>query len=47
MCSFLGLTLQGYATGNPDNRMRGSLLYAGLFTLIGIVGKWAVQAFLK
>ncbi|EFJ49502.1 hypothetical protein VOLCADRAFT_89757 [Volvox carteri f. nagariensis] len=36
--------MQGYSTGDPDKRMRGSLLYAGLFTLIGIVCKWGVQS---
>ncbi|KXZ44011.1 hypothetical protein GPECTOR_75g735 [Gonium pectorale] len=36
--------MQGYSTGDPDKRMRGSILYAGLFTLVGIVGKWGVQA---
>ncbi|GLC39740.1 hypothetical protein PLESTB_001957800 [Pleodorina starrii] len=36
--------MQGYSTGDPDKRMRGSILYAGLFTLVGIVCKWGFQA---
>ncbi|PNH12866.1 Microsomal glutathione S-transferase 3 [Tetrabaena socialis] len=35
--------MQGYATGDPNARMRGSIMYVGLLTLLGVVGKWAVQ----
>ncbi|GIL45327.1 hypothetical protein Vafri_2591, partial [Volvox africanus] len=36
--------MQGYSTGVPDKRMRGSIGYVGLFTLIGIACKWGVQS---
>ncbi|GFR40035.1 hypothetical protein Agub_g573, partial [Astrephomene gubernaculifera] len=35
--------MQGYATGDPEKRMRGGFQYAGLFTLVGILVKWGVQ----
>ncbi|GLI64262.1 hypothetical protein VaNZ11_007464 [Volvox africanus] len=36
------LYMKGYSTGVPDKRLRGSLMYVGLFTLIGIACKSGV-----
>lgn len=36
------LYMEGYATGKPDARLRGGVGYVGIFTLVGIVAKWAV-----
>ena len=33
--------MQGYSTGNPSARMRGSLAYVGLLGLYGAAGHWA------
>ncbi|KAG2484460.1 hypothetical protein HYH03_016696 [Edaphochlamys debaryana] len=39
------LYFKGYSSGDPAKRNSGggAIAYIGLFTLVGVVGKWAVQ----
>lgn len=36
---------RGYCTGDPKKRMQGSIMYIGLFSLIGMVIRFAVELF--
>ncbi|KAK9814815.1 hypothetical protein WJX72_011943 [[Myrmecia] bisecta] len=33
---------KGYATGDPEKRLRGSFAFLGLFTLMGCIAYWAI-----
>lgn len=34
---------KGYSSGNPEKRMRGGFMYAGLLSLVGMVIRFAVE----
>lgn len=36
---------RGYSTGDPKKRMQGSIQYIGLFSLLGMVIRCAIQLF--
>lgn len=37
--------MQGYATGKPEGRLRGSFMYFGIFAMVGMIGKWSYDLF--